>query len=244
MLAAIDISVKYQQRTVLDRVSLAVRRGKITTLLGPNGAGKTTLLRALNGTVKIDAGRVELDGKDLLQLSRREIARNVSVVAQESASGFPVTVSEFVLSGRFAAAGRFGFETEHDIEAAEKAIADCRLTELQHRRMNQLSGGERQRVVLARALATNASVLLLDEPTANLDLANQAEMIEIVRRRCEQDNVAALMIVHDIYLAAEFAGYAALMKSGAVVAEGVPDEILTESRIFEVFGVRRPMFRR
>jgi energy-coupling factor transporter ATP-binding protein EcfA2 len=135
------------------------------------------LIRALNGTLPPARGSINIDGRDLNGLSRREIAKSITVVAQENETRFPITVMEFVLSGRFVHGSAFGWESDDDLENAKKALADCNLNGFESRLMNHLSGGERQRVVLARAIATNARILLLDEPTANLDLSHQAMML-------------------------------------------------------------------
>ncbi|MEO6049958.1 MAG: ABC transporter ATP-binding protein [Pyrinomonadaceae bacterium] len=238
MLEVWDITIRYGERDVLRDVSLSLRDGSIIALLGANGAGKTTLIRALNGTLPLAGGEIELDGCQLSGLSRREIARNIAVVAQENETRFPVTVFEFVLSGRFLHGGAFGWESEGDFEFAEKALAECDLTGYATRLMNHLSGGERQRVVLARAIATNARILLLDEPTANLDLAHQAMMFKLVRRRCLESGASAIVITHDLNLAAEFADEIIMLKHGRIAAKGTPAEVLTAENVADVFGVR------
>ena len=238
MLEARDITVKYGESEVLRDVSLSLNEGTIIALLGANGAGKTTLIRALNGTLPIASGGIELDGRDLGALSRREIAKNIAVVAQENETRFPVSVLEFVLSGRFVHGGAFGWESDADFEFAEKALAECDLAEYETRLMNHLSGGERQRVVLARALATNAQILLLDEPTTNLDLAHQAMMFKLVRRRCVERQASAIVITHDLNLAAEFGDRVVMLKDGRIAATGAPAEVLTAENVSDVFGVR------
>ena len=238
MLEVRDITVKYGESEVLRGVSLSLNEGTIIALLGANGAGKTTLIRALNGTLPLASGEIELDGRRLSSLSRREIARNIAVVAQENETRFPVTVLEFVLSGRFVHGGAFGWESEDDFEFAEKALAECDLAEYETRLMNHLSGGERQRVVLARALATNAQILLLDEPTTNLDLAHQAMMFKLVRRRCVERQASAIVITHDLNLAAEFGDRVVMLKDGRIAATGAPAEVLTAENVSDVFGVR------
>ncbi len=237
MLEVNNISVSYGEREVLRDVSITLNPGEIVALLGANGAGKSTLVRALNGTVPIVTGEVMVDGKSLTELSRREIAQKISVVAQENETRFPVTVLEFVLSGRFVHGGAFGWETERDIEFARSALAECDLADYKTRMMNHLSGGERQRVVLARALAAGAAVLLLDEPTANLDLAHQAMMFRLVRERCRTCKASAVVITHDLNLAAEFADEIILLKDGRIAAKGKPTEVLTAENIRGVFGV-------
>ena len=239
MLEVWEVTVRYGERDVLDDVSFELDAGQIIALVGSNGAGKTTLIRAMNGTVEpVFGGGVLLDGNDLQSCSRREIAKNIAVVAQENETRFPVTVLEFVLSGRFAHGGAFGWETDDDIDAAQNALSDCDLSGYESRLMNELSGGERQRVVLARALATNARILLLDEPTANLDLAHQAMMFKLVRKRCVEQDASAIVITHDLNLAAEFADEIIMLKNGRIAAKGSPAEVLTAENVADVFGVR------
>jgi len=238
MLKVHNISVKYGTRYVVSDVSFELGTPTIVALIGPNGAGKTTLIRSLNGTIPISQGEIELDGKKLNELSRGEIARNIAVVAQENETKFPVTVLEYVLSGRFASGSAFGWETETDIAIARKALDECDLGEFYHRLMNELSGGERQRVVLARAIATDARILLLDEPTANLDLAHQALMFRLVRERCRGCSASAIVITHDLNLAAEFADEVMLLKGGEVFAYGKPKDVLTETNLNEVYNVQ------
>jgi iron complex transport system ATP-binding protein len=239
MLSVKNISVRYGDRKILNGVSLEVRSGQVVALVGPNGAGKTTLIRALNGSTaaKVD-GEISIEGRGLGQMSRREIASCIAVVAQENETRFPITVLEFVLAGRFVHSSAFGWETQADVEAAMRALADCDLAGYADRLMNELSGGERQRVVLARALATNARILLLDEPTANLDIAHQAMMFRLVRERCGSCGAAAVVITHDLNLAAEFADEIVMLRDGRIAASGPPEEVLTEKNIAEVFGVK------
>ena len=221
-------------------VSLSVKAGEITAILGPNGAGKSTLLRALNGGLKPSSGQVLLEGQPLPQYPRRLISRHIAVVAQEGDVRFPVTVLEFVLGGRYASAsaGAWGWETDRDVKVARQVLRETELDGLAGRLMNELSGGERQRAVLARALATEAGVLLLDEPTANLDLAHQDAILALVKRRSDLNNVAAVAVTHDINLAAEFSNHVLLMKDGKSVAFGRPAEVLTPELLREVFDVR------
>lgn len=237
MLILDNISVSYDAAEVLSDVSFSLNDGEIVVLLGANGAGKTTLVRAMNGTLPVASGAIALDGRDLTALSRREIARNIAVVAQENETRFPITVLEFVLSGRFVYGGSFGWETADDVEKAMQALADCDLSGYASRLMNHLSGGERQRVVLARAVATNTRILLLDEPTANLDLAHQAMMFRLVRERCRTVGASAVVITHDLNLASEFADEIVMLKNGSVAAKGTPAEVLTAENVRNVFAV-------
>ncbi len=239
MLEAREITVRYGERLAVSDVSLVLEPGRITAIIGPNGAGKSTILRTLNGGLVQTAGQISLDGQALTRFSRRAIARRIAVVAQEADLRFPVTVFEFVLGGRYAwSAPGWGWETVRDIEATREVLYETQLLELSSRLMNELSGGERQRAVLARALVSNAGVLLLDEPTANLDLAHQAAILALVRKRCDRRETSALVVTHDINLAAEFSDFVMLMKNGRSLAFGKPHEVLTPEVLKDVFEVK------
>jgi iron complex transport system ATP-binding protein len=240
MLSVQNISINYGVCAVVQNVSFTLEAGKIIVLLGANGAGKTTLLKALNGALPTNAGEIRLDGKLLGDYSRREIACRIAVIAQETETKFPVSVLQFVLSGRFAqpSATLFGWESESDLQIALECLELCDLRNYANRSMNQLSGGERQRVVLARALATEAKTLFLDEPTANLDLAHQALLFRLIKERCETDDASAIVITHDLNLASEFADEIILLKNGEIAAQGDPRMALTEENLHTVFDVK------
>jgi iron complex transport system ATP-binding protein len=240
MLEARTVTIAYGPRIAVANVSLKLAPGEILGVVGPNGAGKSTLLRTLNGGLIPDSGEVLLDGIRLNRHSRRMISRSIAVVAQEGDVRFPVTVLEFVLGGRYACAstGAWGWETDQDLRVAQEVLRDTELEDLAGRLMNELSGGERQRAVLARALATEARALLLDEPTANLDLAHQAAILSLVRRRCNLRAVAAVVVTHDLNLAAQFSDHVLLMKDGNGIAFGPPKEVLRPDLLRRVFDVR------
>jgi iron complex transport system ATP-binding protein len=240
VLEAREISVKYGAREAVTGVSLRVTPGEITAVVGPNGAGKSTFMRALNGALKPVSGLVLLDERPLRSFARRVVGRRIAVVAQEADLRFPVTVMEFVLGGRYSwsSTGTWGWETLQDIEAAHVALRETELEEYGARLMNELSGGERQRAVLARALATEAGILLLDEPTANLDLAHQAAVLRLVRARCDRRGTASVVVTHDLNLAAQFADYVLLLKDGRALAYGPPRDVLTPELLEEVFEIR------
>lgn len=238
MLEVRNVTIRYEDAVILRDISFVLEPGKVIALLGANGAGKTTLFRALNGMLAVSGGTISLDGRSIGEYSRREMARKIAVVAQENETRFPVNVLEFVLSGRFAHGAAFGWESEADLEFAAQALEMCDLAGYEDRLMNRLSGGERQRAVLARALATQAEILLLDEPTANLDLSHQALMFELMRSRCAQSNYSAIVITHDLNLASEFADEIIVLSGGVISAKGAPGEVLTDRLIGEAFGVK------
>jgi iron complex transport system ATP-binding protein len=237
MLSVQTITINYGATEVVSDVSFTLLAGQIVAILGANGAGKTTILKSLNSSVPVSKGEILLDGKEIKDHSRREIARKIAVIAQENETKFPVTVLEFVLAGRFAHGNAFGWESETDLDVAKKCLELCDLKDYESRLMNELSGGERQRIILARALATEARVLLLDEPTANLDLAHQAMMFRIVRARCAGGKSSAVVVTHDLNLASEFADEILLLDGGKIAAKGAPTEVLTSENLSKVFGV-------
>jgi iron complex transport system ATP-binding protein len=239
MLEARNITINYGQREAVAGISLRAQPREMIAVIGPNGSGKSTLLRALNGSLAPLRGEIVLDGQSLQSYARRAIARRIAVVAQEADLRFPVTVMEFILGGRYAWANvsSWGWESERDIESAQAILGETELDGFEARLMSELSGGERQRAVLARALATEAKVFLLDEPTANLDLAHQATMLRLVRARCDDRQAAAIVVTHDVNLAAEFADRVLLMKEGHAIASGPPSEVLTRELLREVFDL-------
>jgi len=192
----------------------------------------------LNGSVAATSGQVLLDDEPVASQSRRAVARRIAVVAQEAELRFPVTVIDFVLGGRYAWSGAWGWENARDLEIVAAVLRETSLERFAYRLMNELSGGERQRVVLARALATQAGILLLDEPTANLDLAHQARMLALVRSRCDRGNTGAVVVTHDLNLAAEFSDQIMLLSNGHTVAFGPPNKVLTPELLQEVFELR------
>src|SRR6185295_16098090 len=238
MLEARHITIKFEQRTAVADVSLRAEPGQVMAIIGPNGAGKSTLLRALNGSVGLTSGEVFLNEKPIATYARRAVARQVAVVAQESELRFPVAAIDFVLGGRYGWSNAWGWENARDLEVVGEVLHETGLEGFAQRLMNELSGGERQRVVLARALATEAKIFLLDEPTANLDLAHQATMLKLIRARCDRDGSAAVVVTHDVNLAAEFSHQVMLMKDGRTIAFGESCEVLTEELLKQVFGLR------
>ena len=238
MLEANQITIDYGERRAVDGASLRVEPGEVIAIIGPNGAGKSTLLRALNGSVAVASGEVLLDDRPVASFSRRVVARRIAVVAQEAELRFPVTVLDFVLGGRYAWSSAWGWENARDLEIVSAVLVETELEDFADRLMNELSGGERQRAVLARALATEAKCFLLDEPTANLDLAHQAAMLRLVRKRCDRGDASAVVVTHDVNLAAEFADRVMLLKDGRGIATGAPREVLTPDSLQKVFGLQ------
>jgi iron complex transport system ATP-binding protein len=239
LLTASGVHHAFGDTPVLDAVDLALRPGQLLLVVGPNGSGKTTLLRILSGVLASRAGHVELGGRALSELSRREVARSLAVVPQEMLVPFPYRVREMVAMGRAPFLGPLGREGPRDREVVEQALAVLGLSGLAERLFPTLSGGEKQRVALARALAQECPVLLLDEPTAYMDLGHRLQAFEWLRAWVAEEPAirGALLVTHDLILAARFADAVVLLDRGRVVAHGEPREVLTPLRIGTVYGV-------
>jgi len=227
------VGFAYRDRPVLRDVSLEIFRGERFGLLGPTGSGKSTLVRLLSRVLRPMQGRIVLDGRDLSESSAP--ARRVAVVPQETALDFPFSVLEVVLMGRAPHLGGFGFEGDRDLEAAERAMAQTGVADLAGRFFHELSGGEKQRVVIARALAQEPEVLLLDEPTTFLDIRHVVEIFELLRRLSEERSLTLVIVLHDLNLAALYLTRLAFLKAGVVIACGEPDAVLDYRTIREVY---------
>jgi iron complex transport system ATP-binding protein len=217
-------------------LDLELRPGELLALFGPNGAGKSTLLRLFSGEIVPEAGCVDLGGRPLRALSRREIARLFATVPQEPIPALPYTVGEVVLMGRAPRVRRFRLEADPDVRAAEAAIEALGIAALGDRPVAEISGGERQRVAIARALAQNAPYLLLDEPTAFLDVRHQVEVFRLLRALAHEGGRAVLVASHEVNLAAQYADRVALLDRGALCAVGPPEEVLRPETLEAVFG--------
>jgi iron complex transport system ATP-binding protein len=232
-----QLSASYGPRPVLRGVSVSVDNGEVLALVGPNGAGKSTLIRVVSGVVPARGGEARLNGLDLLRLPPAERARRVAVVPQMIKLPDAFTVGEIVLMGRTPHLPLWAGESRRDCEIAWQAMRLTQVEGLSDRRVDELSGGEQQRVVIARALAQEPQVLLLDEPTAHLDLKHQVGVLELVRSLAHDQNLAVLLTLHDLNQAAQYADRIALMHQGQLVAEGPAHEVFTAARLTEVYGV-------
>jgi ABC-type cobalamin/Fe3+-siderophores transport system ATPase subunit len=222
---------------VLEDVSLEVARGSIVGLLGPNGSGKTTLLRIVAGILRPLSGRVLIGGQPIEQLTRRELARRIAVVPQETHSTFDFSVMDMVLMGRYPHLGAFELEGAADQEIAREAMAATGTAALETRAFATLSGGEKQRVIIASALAQASEMLLLDEPTAALDLGYQFEIAGLLRRLNTERRTTMVVSTHDLNLAAALCEHIVLLKGGRVVAHGATTDTLTAENIRWLYDV-------
>ena len=232
-----SVTVRYRGRVplALDRVSCQVGSSELVAVVGPNGSGKTTLVRAMLGLLPLEQGSVLVDGRPVGSWSRPQLARIVGVVGQQEEAVFRLSVAETVMLGRYAHLGPLAQPREVDRAAVRAALERCDIVELAERPIDTLSGGEWKRVRVARALAQEPRVLVLDEPTASLDIRHEMELFELIRQLVD-GGLAGLVITHHLNLAARFADRIVLLNQGVVVAEGVPSTVLnreTLSRVFE-----------
>lgn len=244
LLSAEELSFAYGAQVVLKAVSVEARAGETIGLVGPNGSGKTTLVRCLTGFLVPRGGRVRIDGRDVASYGRQQLARLVASVAQAMPIDVPLRVAELVLLGRLPhrrAAG-LGFESAQDLERVHEALVACGVEALAERSLHQLSGGELRRVYVARALAQDAPILILDEPIAGLDVKHQLAILRILTRQAAAGS-AVLAVLHDLNLAADACDRVVLLKDGAVVADGTPEAVLTPKNVGAAYGVEVELHR-
>jgi iron complex transport system ATP-binding protein len=236
-LRAEGISFAYRDQVVLNDIDLAIQPGELVGVIGPNGSGKSTLIKCLSRALTPQQGRVWLDGRELSSLTAQQIARHVAVVSQavELPPGF--TAFEIVMMGRIPHLAWWQNETAHDRDIVRAAMEATQTWTLADRLVNHLSGGERQRVVIARALAQEPQILLLDEPTAHLDIKHQIEVMELVRRLNRERGLAVLIVSHDLNLAAQYCSRLVLFKDGRVYTSGSPRQVISPEILREVYGV-------
>ena len=231
-----NVECYYNSFKALDSITFKVDEGDFVGILGPNGSGKTTLLRCLNGILKPKGGCVLIDGEDVNLLSRHEVAKRVGVVPQESYIGFNFKVLDVVLMGRHPHIKRF--ESKHDLEIAFRAMEVVKVRHLADRFITNVSGGERRRIIIARALAQEPKILLLDEPTVHLDINHQIEIMELLKELCVKKRLTVIAVFHDFNLAGRYCNKLVLLSKGRIVALGNPKEVLTEENIRKVFHVQ------
>jgi len=236
---AIDIknlNYAYGKYVVLKDVSFCVKRGDFFIIIGPNGSGKSTLMRLISGIIRSKKGQLEVFGMPMQGYTRKALARTIAFVPQMVMVEFPFTVNEVVLMGRSPHQGILGLEKREDLEIAKQAIAFTGLEHLSYRKLTQLSGGELQRVYIAKAICQEPQIMLLDEPTASLDIAHQIRVMDLMEKLKEERGVTIVMVSHDVNLAAMYGQNLLLLKEGQIVSSGFPEKVLTYETLEHAYG--------
>ncbi len=238
VLSVNDLSFRYHPEiTVLHGVNLSSEAGKLICVLGPNGSGKTTLLRCILGRLKPAQGSILLNEKPIHEFSSRALARKMGYVPQQPTSTFSIPVREIVLAGRLPHLGMLGLAGQKDLQIAAAAMQMTDTLDFANRTLGELSGGEAQRVMIARAIAQQPTICLLDEPTSHLDIRNQMLIYGMMQRLAHDWNMGVICVSHDINLAGRFADRLVLMRNGKIIATGTPDEVITEDILQETYSV-------
>ncbi len=228
------VGFSYNSRPALEDINLSLGNGELLGIIGPNGSGKSTLLRCMSRILKPQVGSILLDGKEIASLKMRELARNIARVPQQASQNFPTTVFDAILMGRRPHSS--WRPSQDDMKIVSEIISMLGLAELAMRDIGELSGGERQKVMLARAMAQSAEVLLLDEPTANLDLRHQLEVLNIIRRQLER-GISAVMAIHDLNLASKYSDKLVMLNEGEIFAAG-GQEIINAENVEAIYKVK------
>lgn len=237
------IHFSYDSEETLNDVSFEVSQGEILSIIGPNGAGKSTLLKCINQLLEPRTGTAFLDNDDLLSMKNKEIARKIGFVPQNSLNKFPLSVFDTVMMGRFPHLKRFETEKLKDFEIVHKAMHACDIEHLAERLTTEISGGEYQKTVIARALAQEPKVLLLDEPTLHLDIGHQLELLELLKLLTHEKVLITVMVSHDLNLAMRYSDKILILKDGKIYMAGTPDETLTVKSIRDVYGIETEIIR-
>ena len=230
-----NLSCGYGEKTILQDINLSIDPGEIVTIIGPNGSGKTTLLRAVSRILTPRGGKISLFGADIQKMTPEKLARRIAVVGQLR-EPVPMTVKEYVLLGRIPFYKRFQFiETDQDKALADRYMRLTGITDCENKRLNELSGGQMQLAAIARALVQEPKLLLLDEPTAHLDITHQARILDLIRQLNRELAITVLMVLHDLNLASEYSHRLVLVKDGELKASGEPEQVLTYKTVEEVY---------
>jgi iron complex transport system ATP-binding protein len=237
-----NASLGYNQKLVLRDITLKASPGELVGLIGPNGSGKSTIIKALSRIIHPQAGRILLDGRDIARIPRRELACLVGVVPQMPLLPSTFTAFEIVLMGRNPHLNLFQAEGHRDWAIAWRAMQKTATDSLASRRVNELSGGEIQCLLIARVLVQETKAILLDEPTANLDIGHQVEILDLIKNLCLENNATVLAALHDLNLAAQYCDRLFLINEGCIHAEGTPAEVITDRNIKQVYGAENCVY--
>lgn len=231
-------SFGYNNRIVVQDISFEAKQGVILGIIGPNGSGKSTLMKGISRLLRPISGRIFFNGKSILDFDRMELARTIAVVPQNPYLPEMFTAHEVVMMGRTPHLGLLRYESKRDFDVVRKAMETTCTFDLAERRVNELSGGERQRLTIARALAQEPKVMLLDEPTAHLDINYQKEILNLIRKLSNEAGIIVIMALHDLNLASQYCGHLIMLHGGKIFSEGSPKEVINSDNIRKVYGAQ------
>jgi iron complex transport system ATP-binding protein len=237
-----NVTLGYNHQPVLRDITLKAAPGEMVGLIGPNGSGKSTIIKALSRVIQPDSGKIAVNGRDINKIPRRELACMIGVVPQMPLLPSAFTAFEIVLMGRNPHLGLFQSEDRRDWALVWQAMKKTGTDSLARRHINELSGGEIQCVLIARVLVQETEAILLDEPTANLDIGRQVEILDLIKRLCTENNLTVMAAIHDLNLAAQYCDRLLLIKDRHIHAEGTPPEVITERNIREVYGAENCVY--
>jgi iron complex transport system ATP-binding protein len=232
-----NLSWNFENKSILKNIYLNFEKGEFTSILGPNGSGKTTLLRTISTWLKPRKGTIYLEGKDVLLFSSKELSKHMAFVPQNTNIDFEFSALDIVLMGRWTHLKNLENEGLKDLEIAREAMNITNTWEFRDRTINTLSGGERQRVIIARALATQAKILIMDEPVSNLDIYHQMEILNIIKSLQHDKKLTVVTVLHDVNLASQYSDKIVFMKDGFIKSYGVPEKVLTRENINDVYDI-------
>lgn len=238
LLEAKNLKFRYGKKSVLDGVSFNVKKGEFISIIGPNGSGKSTLLKTLNNIYNPWKGKILIDGKNIKNFRQKKIAKIMALVLQDSNIDYEFTVEEIILMGRHPHKGRFEKEDGDDYKIIEESLEMTNTTYLRNRIITEISGGERQRVMIAKALAQKPKIILLDEPTSNLDINHQIEILKLLKDMNKQNGTTIILVIHDINLAIRYSDKVIMLNEGKILDMGKPEEVITRENIEKVYNMK------
>lgn len=233
-----DLNFGYKKELVLKDISFKVEEGSFVSIVGPNGSGKSTILKLLNNIYISEASDILIDGQDIKKFKKKKLARKMALVPQNTIIDYEFTVEEVVLMGRHPYKGRFENENNQDSQIVKDALEMTNTLHLKDRIITELSGGERQRVFIARALAQNPSIILLDEPTAHLDINHQIEILNLLKRLNKEKGTTIILVIHDINLGVRFSDEVIMLDRGKILGKGKPEEVITKDNIQLAYNLK------
>jgi len=232
-----DLQFNYGNNLVLKDVSFEIKKGSFTSIIGPNGSGKSTLLKNLINLYDFQFGNILIEGKDIKQIKKKDLAKKISLVPQDTSINYDFTVEDIVMMGRYPYKRRFEGENDYDYKIVKQSLLMTNTLDLKDRPITQISSGERQRVVIAKALAQQSSIIILDEPTSNLDINHQIEILHLLKSLNQNQGTTVILVIHDINLAGRYSDEIILLHNGQILDMGKPEKVITKTNIKKTYNI-------